>query len=354
MGIARALFAQGETSAACQQVTDLLARQPGMVDAYDVLGRVQLEQGDLLQAMRTHATVAEMTPGCIMRMQQCGTLAFFVGDQPLATKMLERAVLQGLSSRLFDGLTLLLLAFVRHDAADTRRLASASALVQQHAKNAPTARRLQRFEAAARALQVLLAHQLDEARNSILALAADVHAEDFDLEAANLVLALWSRLPARDVAAGQQERLVRSIAMRFCVSKAVTEILVASAQRNPSISAILRACHEAINALADAAKALAAQGQTRQAVGDLLAHGATHRNARLIELALVLAQPHRAEWAEWADGPTVLAEAEQLRTRFCRPITHLAGVRRSGRAPGGLLLRGQRLQPGNPVAAAID
>ena len=201
---------------------------------------------------------------------------------------------------------------------------------------------------------MLLAHQLDEARNSILALAADVHAEDFDLEAANLVLALWSRLPARDVAAGQQERLVRSIAMRFCVSMAVTEILVASAQRNPSISAILRACHEAINALADAAKALAAQGQTRQAVGDLLAHGATHRNARLIELALVLAQPHRAEWAEWADGPTVLAEAEQLRTRFCRPITHLAGVRRSGRAPGGLLLRGQRLQPGNPVAAAID
>lgn len=134
LGIARALFAQGDTGGACQQVTDLLARQPGMVDAYDVLGRVQLEQGDLLQAMRTHATVAEMTPGCIMRMQQCGTLAFFVGDQPLATKMLERAVLQGLSSRLFDGLTLLLLAFVRHDAADTRRLATASSQVQQHAK----------------------------------------------------------------------------------------------------------------------------------------------------------------------------------------------------------------------------
>ncbi len=350
LGIARALFAQGDTDGASQQVTALLARQPSMVDAYDVLGRVQLEQGALLDAMRTHTTVAEMTPGCILRMQQCGTLAFFVGDQALASRMLERAVSQGLSSRLFDGLTLLLLAFVRHDAGDTRRLATSQTQVQLYAKTFPNARRLQRFEIAANALRVLLARQLDEARSIVLALAADVGEEDFDLEAATLVLALWSRLPVRDIAAGQQERLVRGIAMRFCVSKVVTEILVAAAQRNPTVSATLRACHDAISELADAGQAGVLQGQTRLAVRELLDQGANHRNARLIELAVALARQHLAVLD---DGAVLLAEAEQLQARFCRPITHLAGVRRSGRAPGGLLLRGQRLRPTGPAQPTV-
>ena len=154
----------------------------------------------------------------------------------------------------------------------------------------------------------------------------------------------------RDIAAGQQERLVRGIARRCCVSKAVTEILVASAQRNPTISAILRACHEAISELADAAQALAQQGQAQQAVRALLDQGASHRNAHLIELAGVLAHQHLAALS---DGAALLAEVAQLQARFCRPITHLAGVRRSGRAPGGLLLRGQRLRPSTAAAAAV-
>ena len=354
LGVARAQFAAGDTAAANQTVTAVVAKHPSMVDAYDVLGRVQLEQGELALAMRTLLSVAEMTPGCVLRMQHCGTLAFYLGDQAVAAKQLERAVQLGLASRLFDGLTLLLLAFVRHDAGDTRRLAASHGQLQQYRKNFEGSRRLQRFEQVANILRVLLARQLDEARAMMLTMGEELAQEDFDLEASNLLLALWSRQQVRDVSAGQQERLVRGIGMRFCVSNATTEILVTSAQKNPTISAILRACHETITELAGKALALANQGQPQQALRQLLDQGALHRNAMLIDLALQLARSHAAALrsADPAQADTLLAEASALQGRFCRPITHLAGVRRSGRAPGGLLLRGQQLQAAGAVPTA--
>ena len=346
LGVARAQFASGDTAAANLTVTALLAKHPTLVDAYDVLGQVQLEQGELALALSTLLSVAEMTPGCVLRMQHCGTLAFYLGDHAVAVKQLERAVQLGLASRLFDGLTLLLLAFVRHDAGDTRRLAASHSQLQQYRKTFEGSRRLQRFEQVANILRVLLARQLDEARALMLAMGEELEQEDFDLEASNLLLALWSRQQVRDVSAGQQERLVRGIGMRFCVSKASTEILVASAQKNPTISAILRACHETITEFADGALALANQGQPQQALRQLLDQGTSHRNARLIDLALQLLRRHAARLDE---ADSLLEEATALQGRFCRPVTHLAGVRRSGRAPGGLLLRGQQLQTAGAV-----
>jgi len=342
LGVARAHFAAGDLVNARRVAEGLVRAQSTMVEAYDLLGRVQVDQGELQPALRTYHAVAEITPGCSLRLQQCGTVAFYLGDRELVLELLERAVVIGPQSRLFDALSLLLLALVRHDMGDARRLLTVCGQLQEFQTNHPESRRLQRFVEAGSALRALLAKQLDEAQRTVQALADEADAESFDLEAAIVVLALWTRLPTRDVAAGQQDKMVRRIAMRFCVSKAITEILVASALQHESITKMLRSCQAEITGLAEEAMRLAMQGEQRQAVQLLLAEGEATGNARLIEMSSLLLRRHRDHIADQA---VLLAQATALHQRFCRPITHIAGIRRSGRSPGGLLLRGQRLGP---------
>jgi len=256
--------------------------------------------------------------------------------------MLDRAVVIGTNSRLFDALTLRLLSFMRHDMGDTRRLPVLQAQLRQFLAANPKSRRLQRFNRAAEALRALLDRQIEQAQAMAQSLADETADEDFDLEAANVLLSLWTRLPAREVAAGQQDKMARSVALRFCVSKAITEILVASAGHHETISKTLRLCHGEITAVAEDAMRLAMQDQKQMAVQTLLALGQTTRNARLIEMAGLMLRRHHPHIV---DNEALLAQAMGLQKRFCRPITHIAGIRRSGRSPGGLLLRGQRLGP---------
>jgi tetratricopeptide (TPR) repeat protein len=354
LGVARAQIASGDMLNARRQVEALIAAQPHMAEAYDVLGRMQVDQGELPQALRTYHAVSEITPGCNLRLQHCGTLAFYLGDRELALEMLERAVAIGTHSRLFDALSLLLLGFIRYDMGDARRLLTVHTQLQQFLANYPQSRRLQRFDRAAGALRALLAKQLDESRRIVEALAEEATDEDFDLEAANVVLALWTRLPARDVAAGQQDKMVRGIATRFCISKAITEILAASSLHHETIAKMLHQCHVEITGVAEQAMQRALRGEQRRAVQLLLETGETTRNARLIDMAGLLLRRHREHITDHA---ALQAQASELHQRFCRPITHIAGIRRSGRSPGGLLLRGQR--PGhspdrghNPLAHA--
>jgi len=342
LGVARAHFAAGDLHNARRQAEALVKANPTMVEAYDLLGRVQVDQGELSQALRTYHTVTEITPGCSLRLQQCGSLAFYLDDRELVVEMLERAVSIGTQSRLFDALSLLLLAFVRHDMGDLRRLMALQTPLQQFQNDYPQSRRLKLFVRAGGALRALLNKQLDEAFQTVQALADEADTPDFDLEAAIVVLALWTRLPTRDVAAGQQDKMVRAIAMRFCTSKAISEILVAAARHHETLSQMLRACHAEITGVAEEAMRLAMQGQQSRAVAMLLEHGEATRNARLIEMSSLLLRRHRDHIA---DQDALLERSVALHQRYCRPITHIAGIRRSSRAPGGLVLRGQRLTP---------
>ena len=50
--------------------------------------------------------------------------------------------------------------------------------------------------------------------------------DNFDLEAANIALSLWERVPANVRPAADHEALIERIALRFCTSKAVGELWI--------------------------------------------------------------------------------------------------------------------------------
>lgn len=336
LGVARALLAAGEVAAARRCVEIQLREEPDYAEIYDVLGRLQVDQGDLAAALQTYRSVTQATPGCMLRSQHCGTLAFYLGESAEALRLLERTAAMGLKSKLFDALTLMLIALLRYDAHDTKGLLTALGWIEKFSARHPDSLRLQRFVKATLALRHLSAKQWPEAMAMARELTAECDDPSFDIEAANVALALWVRIPSGLLGEGELDTLSRRIGLRFCVSKAITEVLIAAAGHKDRLAEIIRASHAEINAMAEAAMTYTVRGNPRAAVQKLLSQGAETRNAKLIEMAGLVVKRHQEMIA---DESSLQAETHDLHQRYCRPVTHIAGFRRTGRSPGGLIMR---------------
>ena len=98
----------------------LIADLPGYTDAYDVMGRVLLDQGEPKEAINALRKAAELTPNSVARQVKLGLMSFYFGDPAEALDSLGRAVRLGISSKTFDLQGLTLLAALQFDRADER------------------------------------------------------------------------------------------------------------------------------------------------------------------------------------------------------------------------------------------
>lgn len=335
-GIARARLAKGELAAARRQLEALVAGEPGYADAHDLLARVLVEQGEFGSALDAFRTAATLTPGCLLRLQHRGALAFYQGQKDEAVQQIERAIALGRKSKLFDVLSLVLLGLLKFDQRDPRGLNAVVDQVVSMAEADPKSPRLRRIRQLLAGLTALQARKTDEALAVAQALAEEVTAPGFDLEAAAFTVSLWVRLPEAAVDAKVLDAMLRAAALRFCVSKASTEVLAASADGRAAVVEIVRNCHTVISNLAEQALNKSLKGQAAAAVEMLLEQGGHTRNAKLIDMAVAVARRH-AEHVP--DIEAVQQRAKALQDSYCAPLTHLAGVRRSARMPGGVVLR---------------
>jgi CheY-like chemotaxis protein len=207
-------------------------RQPDSADAHDLIGRILVEQCDFEGALREYRAAASLTPGCLLRGQHAGALAFYQGANAEALERLEHTLGLGVQSKLFDALSLVLIALLRFDAGDVPGvLRHAQAIDSVSAAfsgvRAPAAAGTGRqgcWWTCNKAHKKLPLPDLGQ-------LSLQVGSDDFDLESANVLISLWSRVPDALVPAAKHEALVERIAMRFCTSKAIGEVLVGSARR---------------------------------------------------------------------------------------------------------------------------
>ena len=336
LGQARCRLASGDMAAARKVVTEVLKDEPDNADAHDLMGRIMVELSDFDAALQAYRRASALTPGCLLRAQHSGALAFYQGETEPALKVLERSVGMGVQSRLFDALTLMLIAMLRFDAADTPGVASVRAQMARYRERHPESQRLKRMERAVSVLGSLLGNAQQSAQLELRALSSEVGADAFDLEAANLLLSLWARVPAALADAGEHEALIERIGMRFCTSKAIGEVLAASARRSEPAVGVLQNCQARIAAIAEQAMELSLRGKPAAAVQMLLQAGEQSLNAKLLEMTGALARRHAAALA---DGTELAARAAGLMKRCCLPVSHIAGIQRTGRSPAGLQLR---------------
>ena len=335
LGVARTELASGNLVAAKRTLEALIGDMPDHADSYDVMGRVQMEQGEITDALRTYRTAANLTPGCLLRQQRAGTLAFYAGERDEALKQLERAMIQGLRSKLFDMFTLVLIALMRFDQRDGKNLKLVHEAMLREIERAPKATRLQRFGALIQGLRLLYERRVADALQLARDMSQDLENEAFDLEAASLLLAFWIRFSGQEIQLEEIRELITRIGLRYCTSKASTEVLIAMCEKQEMAMTELRDCHARIFGIAETAMRHTMRGSARTGVELLIQQGAETRNAKLIDMAQAVLKRH-AEKIEDAEDLNVQIEA--LQNRFVLPL----GVtisRRNVRQAGGLALR---------------
>lgn len=336
LGVARAQLAEGDMGQARRTLDTLLGEMPQFADSYDVLGKVQLEQGQLEEALATYRTAVSITPGCLLRMQHLGTLSFYGGDATTAAQMLDRAWLTGSKSRLFDVLSMLLLSFLRFDANEGKALAAALEALRRFSLNDPQSARLKRMADIGQVLVTLQGDQVAQGIAGAREAVQELHLPEFDMEAGTNLLSLWTRLDRYGIEEAEFSSVVHDVARRFSVSKASTEVLAAAVRGQPRAVAWIREAHAEVLQLAEAAMNHALRGDPRAAVETLLQHGRKTGNAKLIEMAGLVARRHQERIT---DVEGLLEAAGALAHRYCSPATHMVGLRRSGRSVGGMALR---------------
>ncbi|HLO94904.1 MAG TPA: response regulator [Burkholderiaceae bacterium] len=335
LGVARTELATGNLVAAKRTLEALIGDMPDHADSYDVMGRVQMEQGEITDALRTYRTASNLTPGCLLRQQRAGTLAFYAGERDEALKQLERAMINGLRSKLFDMFTLVLIALMRFDQRDGKGLKLVHEAMLREIERAPKATRLLRFGTLIQGLRLLYERRVADALQLAREMSQELDKEAFDLEAATLLLAFWIRFSGQEIQLEEIKDLITRIGLRYCTSKASTEVLIAMCEKQEMAMTELRDCHARIFGIAETAMRHTMRGSARVGVELLIQQGEETRNAKLIDMAQAVLKRH-AEKIEDAESLNVQIEA--LQKRFVLPL----GVtisRRNVRQAGGLALR---------------
>jgi Tfp pilus assembly protein PilF len=350
LGIARAQMAANENGAAARTLETLLGEQPGYVDAHDVMGRLRFEQGQHEAAIEACRQAATLTPGSVGRLQKLGLLAFLFGDGQEATRVLDRAVSLGVGSKMFDPLTLVLLAFLRLRQQDTKGLQRCAENLAYALSRAEGSTRLERMARVVEALNLLLLQRADETLPLLRDLGAQVLDEGFDLEAACNLLLLAAQAAAAGLAVEGAEGWIDGIGLRYCSSKAHTELLAAAAALHPPYAERLRQCPHRITQIAEEAMAHTLAGDPGAAVRGLIEQGQRTLNGKLLDNARHLLQRHQDRIP---DAHALLAEADALRARFWTRNVRLP-MADASRAAGGITLRTSVDIVREPSPAAVD
>lgn len=350
LGIARAQMESGQVPRAITTLQGLLGEDSSFADAYDVLGRAQVESGHFTDALGTYRLASSLTPDSVARLQKLGMMAHYMGDSETASKSLSRAAILGIDSKLFDHQSLVLLAFQYFNENDRKGLERCMADFARLLERQPENRRSRRFEAVVRSLQLIQQRQVVQAVASVRALGQDIFDSQFDFEAACNMVGLLAVLGETSIELPEGPEWVLAIGLRYTNTKALTELLASAAQRHPPHAQALRDCLGQVNKSAEVAVAQSLSGDPQGAVAQLLARVDQTLNTKLLDLAHQLLTRHAARLGDVADTQAAI---DALRER-CGPTTARAAMGHEGeRKPGELVLRTQSAEAAAQRKAAL-
>ncbi|MEK8050822.1 response regulator [Ideonella sp. DXS22W] len=292
LGLARAQTEAGSVFQARRTLEGLIGDQPGYTDAYDVMGRVQFEQGDTAAAIATLRQASKLTPNSVARLVKLGLLQFYFGDVKEAAIALMQAVKLGIASKVFDLQGLTLLATIQFDRGDARGLALALNMLRRSRAQAPQSARLRRFEAVVSIFLALLERRVVEAVAEVRGLLAEIDAPDFEFEAACNLMMVLARLDSSELHLAELPEKVAQLGARFAVSRTTCDLLCATVRARPELMDAVRDEFERINGIAEQAVARTVAGEPAAAASILLSAAERSLNAKLMDLAMQTVRRH--------------------------------------------------------------
>ena len=239
-------------------------------------------------------------------------LAYYTGEKSEGVELLDRATRLGLDSKMFDPQALLLLAFARLDNNDQRGLARTVDQLTRLRDRSHAPARPHRLLGMAESLLALQHQNTARALDDVRRLANDALSPDFDFETACNLLALMGRLQMRSIALNESEAAVDTLALRFCTSKAMSELMACAASGVQGFADRVRSAHSQILKMTEQAMTLSIKGDPQGTVMKLLEDGERTLNAKLIESAHQVLQRYNVRIADHealASAPTRCASA---------------------------------------------
>jgi CheY-like chemotaxis protein len=331
LGVARVQLESGQVQQASSTLDGLISAEPGYADAYDVMGRAQIELGQFDSALASYRMAAEMTPSSIGRLQRLGMLAHYCGDPVLAEDMLARAVRLGLDSKMFDAQSLVLLAFMRLQNKDRKGLQRCMDDVRGMSDRHDKSLRLRRLVQVVEVLLQLMDHQTARVLELVRAMMGTVGEDSFDFEAACNLLTLVSLLAQMAIQIDEVDQSVQRIGMRFCTSRALTELLTKSAAAHPPYAQRLEETLGTVLHMIEQAMRQSLAGNPRAAVLELRDDALRTQNAKVIESAWGVLKRYEDRIE---DAPALGVEVQALRLRYAsfasRPVIGDKNMRQSG------------------------
>lgn len=336
LGVARVQLEEGHAQVAASTLDGLINAEPGYADAYDVMGRAQIELGNFEAAMQSYKMATDMTPASISRLQRLGMLAHYCGQADVADEMLSRAVRLGLDSKMFDAQSLVLLGFMRFKANDRKGLQRCLDDVANMTERHPTSLRLRRLLDVLQIALQLMDAQIARVLEMVRAMMGQITAEDFDFEAACNLMTLLGAMAEQAIQIDEVEDRVVVLGRRFCTSKALTELLAQSASAHQPYADRLTTMYSEVVAIIEHAMRQSLAGNPRAAVAELLAQGRETCNAKVIESAWGVLKRYEDRID---DAESLATEVQALRTRYQTHANRPAIGDKNLRQSGGVSLR---------------
>lgn len=337
LGVARAQLDAGQVTQATSTLENLISTDGNYADAYDVMGRAQVELGKFDKALETYKMAATLTPHAITRVQSLAMMTYYAGDHKEAEQLLDKTVRMGIESKMFDPQTLVLLAFTRLELNDRKGLQRCYddflRLLERQSDN----RRLLRLTGIVQTLNLIMQSQFAASVDAVRQQCKTIRESDFDFESASNLVVLMCHLATRSIQLDEVDSVMGTIGMRFCNNRSLTELLAGSAKLHPPYEARIRDCQTKVLEMAEVAMSLSMSGNPTAAVKNLVLHGRETLSARLIDNAWQVLQKHGAKIAE---AQTISEEVQELRKiAGVNLASNKATLGDPKRQAGGLALR---------------
>jgi CheY-like chemotaxis protein len=335
LGVARSMLDGGQPAAAVSTLENMIAEDPTYADAYDVMGRAQFELGKFEEALATYKMASQLTPASIGRLQSFGMMSFYNGNLEDAERALQRTALLGLDSKIFDCQSLVLTAFMQFERGDHKGLKRCANDFARLLERDPHQQRTRSLAHVVDTLNLLQHHQIATALEAVRNMLKRIREPDFDFEAAANLTALLAQLAKRAIQLEEVYSVIDQLALRFCSSRAMTELLIGSAKAHPEYADHMRNSSAKVLKYAEYAMSLSMKGDPAAAVRELLLRGEETLNIKLVESALSVLDRYSEKIG---DTSALRAEVEALRIK-CAASKARVGPGEGARKAGGLTLR---------------
>ncbi len=349
LGVARAQIESGQATRAITTLQGLIGEDASFADAYDVLGRAQVELGNFSEAIETYRTASALTPDSVVRLQKLGMMSYYMGDRKTAANVLSRAAMLGIDSKLFDFQALVLLAFSYFSDKDRKGMERCVADFSRILERNQDSQRIQRFANIAQTLLLIQQRQFSAAVAAVRDMAREIGEASFDFEAACNLASLLGVLAATSIDLSDGENWIRALGMRYANTRGLTELMANACNIYPAYADIVRDCLPQINQAAEKAMAQSLAGDAEGAVRNLLHLAGASLNSKLADMAQQVLLRHRERIA---DGEALQDSVQAVRARCGNAPTRAVLGQDGDRRPGGVVIRTRTPPPPESAASA--